>query len=151
MKRLNNNQRWARTDNLSLPLQRSLSLDSLHHHWRVWDSFQKGMKFTESATKAGCDPECQISSNFSWEREPRWVYLIYHLVQSPLENLLWQGPPHSSGEVAPMNGCSHSNKISLLYQADPSPGATFHPCILHVDPWKKENLHPLSGHSFRLK
>lgn len=56
---------------------------------------------------------------------------------------------HISGEVLPMNGCSHSQKISVLYQADPSPAATCHPCVLHVDPCGKENLHPLSDHSFR--
>lgn len=39
-------------------------------------------------------------------------------------------------------------KKFLLYQADPSPGATCHSCILHVDPCEKENLHPLSDHSF---
>lgn len=74
MTRLKNNHKWAWTDNLSLPLQKLLSLDPFHHQWQVWDTFQKGMKLAESTTKAGGDLEWQIWYNLSWEREPRWIY-----------------------------------------------------------------------------
>lgn len=47
---------------------------TVHYQWQVWDTSQKGMKLTESTTKAGGDLEWQIWSNLSWERKPRWVY-----------------------------------------------------------------------------